>query len=367
MRVLVLWNQLTGYMKATLECLAEQPEVELHVVAFPSATDAPFSASEARPGKASYYTFTDDLDVGAIHDDIDPDALIVCGWSTSAYRRLARRSRALRILYMDNQWLGTAKQRAGVIVSRWYLGPAYDVALVPGERQAHFARLLGFREDDIWRGGLSGDYHAFAARPGQVSASRREFLYVGRLHDYKGVGVLAEAFRRYSSLVPDPWDLTVCGTGPMQKVFEQMPGVRHLGFVQPSNLPDIVQGSGAFVMPSTFEPWGVVIHEACAAGLPVICTPACGAAAALVEDHWNGYLVEPGSAQSLCEAMLRMHCLPDVERRRMGDNSALLARRFTPDRWAATLVSRIDRRLPGGSAASPHRPRRRVGRGSSIA
>jgi len=44
--------------------------------------------------------------------------------------------------------------------------------------------------------------------------------------------------------------------------------VHDKGFVQPSDLPNIFAQAGVFILPSRYEPWGVVIGEALASGLP---------------------------------------------------------------------------------------------------
>jgi glycosyltransferase involved in cell wall biosynthesis len=243
---------------------------------------------------------------------------------------------------MDNQWHGTLKQRVGVAVSPWLLRPVYDRALVPGDRAAQFASRLGFVQDAIWRGSYCGDVAAFFPNgPGRVSP-RRRFLFVGRLVPEKGVDVLIDAYARYRLAVTEPWGLTVCGTGPLAGLIRDSPGVEHHGFVQPSGLPRLFHDAGAFVLPSRFEPWGVVIHEACAAGLPIVCSSSCGAVPSLVEDHWNGFVVDPGSVESLASALRRIHHLDDGQRDDMGRRSTEVARRYTPERWAQALVARLE-------------------------
>jgi glycosyltransferase involved in cell wall biosynthesis len=342
MRILVLWTNLSGYMRACLNCLGQMPGVDLHVVSMPSASDAAFEDHEVLPASGTCYWLTPSLDLASLHDSIRPDALVVCSWHLGPYRRLARRSRALRILAMDNQWHGTVKQRLGIAVSPWLLRPAYDRALVPGDRAAQFASRLGFGQDAIWRGSYCGDVDAFLTPEPDGASTRRGFLFVGRLVPEKGVDVLLEAYVRYRDTVMAPWSLTVCGTGPLTGRVEDAPGVEHHGFVQPSGLPQLFHKAGAFVLPSRFEPWGVVIHEACAAGLPILCSSSCGAVPSLVEDHWNGYIVEPGSVESLASAMLRVHLLDPAHLEEMRRRSTEVARRYTPERWAQTLVTRVE-------------------------
>jgi glycosyltransferase involved in cell wall biosynthesis len=100
--------------------------------------------------------------------------------------------------------------------------------------------------------------------------------------------------------------------------------------------------AGAFVLASHNEPWGVVIHEATAAGLPVLCTDVCGAAADLVSDGHNGYLFAPGDADHLGRLMVRLTRMSDNDLQDMGRNSFELSRQFTPALWADRLLRCIE-------------------------
>jgi glycosyltransferase involved in cell wall biosynthesis len=120
-------------------------------------------------------------------------------------------------------------------------------------------------------------------------------------------------------------------------------GVENRGFVQPEELPRLMENAGAFVLPSRFEPWGVVVQEAAAAGLPVLCSTASGAGVHLVRDEYNGFQVESGSVEHLAETMRRMSALPVEERVQMGDRSHELSKQYTPERWARTFVEGVKR------------------------
>ena len=118
-----------------------------------------------------------------------------------------------------------------------------------------------------------------------------------------------------------------------------------LGFLQPSELPAVFERSGCLVTPSRFEPWGVVIHEAAAAGLAVICSAACGASTRLVLDGYNGAVVPAGDQLRMAEAMTWISSgVPD--RSLIGERSAALATQFTPARWASYLLERIETMRP---------------------
>ena len=102
--------------------------------------------------------------------------------------------------------------------------------------------------------------------------------------------------------------------GPEAARLAGIEGVDLLGFVQPDSLPALLARSGCLVLPSRFEPWGVVVHEAAAAGLPVVCTSVAGAASRLVLDGYNGVVVPPGDPGALARALLRISGASDAER-----------------------------------------------------
>ncbi len=64
------------------------------------------------------------------------------------------------------------------------------------------------------------------------------------------------------------------------------------GYVSQRDLPGLYASSRVLLFPSANDSWGVVVNEACAAGLPVITTPYVGVAGELVRDNENGYICE---------------------------------------------------------------------------
>jgi len=203
-----------------------------------------------------------------------------------------------------------------------------------------FARKMGFKENEILYGVLTADTAAMRQAAGR-EPERPAFLFIGRLVPVKGLDTLAAAYGVYRRAVADPWPLRVCGLGPLAHVISPVPGVEMVGFVQPEALPDQFAQSSCLVLPSRSENWGVVIHEAAAAGRPVICSTACGASVSLVRDGFNGFVFEAGDAAGLASALIRMHGASIAERRRMGEASRHLAEQYSPERWARYLLDRV--------------------------
>ncbi len=342
MKVAALWTKLSGYLNcALLELRARGAEVL--VVNEQAGPDAPFDETDFMWIERRYQWRgqPDGASVLRALDEFQPD-VILAGWSTRVYQQVCGRyrGRALRVGCGDNQWRGTVRQMVGSMVAFVHLRRFYDAMFVPGERQVVWARKMGYPEDRILKGLFSCDVNAFAKAYANRSAGARAFLYAGRLSPEKGVAILLRAYARYRDLCGEPWPLIVAGDGPIRDEVVRAQGVDWRGFVQPKGMTAVFGAASCFVMPSTFEQWCIALHEAATAGLPIICTSACGASVHLVQDGYNGRLVTPGAVDELARAMLDLSSLEQGRFAAMGRRSAELARQFSPERFATCLLER---------------------------
>jgi glycosyltransferase involved in cell wall biosynthesis len=242
---------------------------------------------------------------------------------------------------MDNQYRGTLKQRIGIAISAFFLKPCIDAFFVPGDRQAYFAKRLGY--DDVIYGLWAAEVDRFSTQT-PISHRSLSFLFAGRLIDEKNVRLLLDGYASYRERCSSPWDLKIAGTGPLKKYCEKAPGVHMLGFIQPPDLPAVYENSRCFILPSSFEQWGVVIHEAAASGLPIISSYACGASTQFVREGVNGYIIPP-TAKSLERAMLRVTQKSDTELQEMSRQSVVLANLWTPAKLADYFIDSIQWRF----------------------
>jgi glycosyltransferase involved in cell wall biosynthesis len=244
---------------------------------------------------------------------------------------------------MDTPWWGTPRQWLAQVWLARYIR-RMDLAVVSGERSWQYAWRLGVPQGRIRRGlygidgtGCTAAYDCRTARPGGWP---RAFLFVGRLDPVKGIRTLLDGYRRYRTSTPDPWPLIVCGTGPLQPEVAAEPGVDLRGFVQPGDLPRVWSEAGAFVMASNYDPWPLALVEACAAGLPVIHTDACGSAVEMVRPYYNGITIGTGDAAALARGMQWMHLhheLLPVFGCRAHELAAAYSATVWADRWAEWL------------------------------
>lgn len=343
-RVAICWMYISGYMAACWRAMAARPETDLFVIAMNPAGDPAQGAFNARimqgvkhrlmtePEIAEYTEFTRLL---AEHK---PEVIVLCGWSTPAYVRLASDPRFAGVKFvmgMDTPYNGSIRQHMGKFAKRAFFSRLSRV-IVTGERSYRLARVLGFGEQQIRRGVYGIDYPHFAplytqrlARPGGWP---RRFLYMGRYIDDKAIDRLLEGYALYRRTVTDPWPLTCCGHGPWGEAIRAAEGAEDRGFVQPADQPPILIDSGVFVLASRFDPWPLVVVESCAAGLPVLCTEACGSAVELIRPYFNGLTCATEDPESLARGMRWMHehhdRLPD-----MGRRCTEVAAGYSADMW----------------------------------
>ena len=280
--------------------LASREGVEMFVSHQAPVREAPFSDNlyAWMSNRLEWRSSADFASLGARLRAFDPEILVFSSWHLPAYRQVAKQvaKSCRRVMVIDNCWRATPKQRMGMLISPWYIRPLADMIWVPGERQAVFAKKLGFKQCTILWGLLSCDQPAIEtvhlSRVAQGRAVPHSFLFVGRFVAEKGVDQLVRAYESYRERSVDPWPLVCCGAGPLISHLEGKPGIRVEGFVQPNRLREVLASSGCLILPSTFEPWAVVVHEAASAGLLILTSKDVGASVHLVQDNFNGYIFD---------------------------------------------------------------------------
>ena len=311
MKVLILWSHISGYMAASWRALAAVSGVEVYLVAFESESEAPFDVGILGDIPHRFLTWAERQNVGLVRDlarEYRPDAILVSGWAHKAYRAVVTDPAhvlATCVMGMDTQLRLDWRQVIGRQVLRGFLRHIDRIA-VAGERAAMYARYLGFEGSQIRFGIYGLDAPAFTPlldRRLAAGAWPKRFLYVGRYAPEKDLDTLLAGYALYRAEAgPDAWDLVCCGAGP-EKGKVRGDGVTDLGFIPPARQAEVFTNAGAMVMASSYEPWGVAIAEGACAGLPLVCSDACGAAADLLRDAYNGRLFGTGDATSLARAL----------------------------------------------------------------
>jgi glycosyltransferase involved in cell wall biosynthesis len=179
--------------------------------------------------------------------------------------------------------------------------------------------------------------------------------FVGTLKPWHGLGVLAEAFRDFHALHPSS-RLLMVGAGPERvRLEEQLRGsnVLFTGAVAPDNIPAVLGSMDVAVAPyPKLEPFyfsPLKLYEYMAAGLPVVASR-IGQIEKLIDHGVTGWLVEPGEAKALAQALTTL--VNDLElRRRMGQ--AARAAVLGAHTWERAVARIFDLAFAG--LKSPHR------------
>lgn len=144
-------------------------------------------------------------------------------------------------------------------------------------------------------------------------------LFVGQLIQRKGAKYLIRAYEKLRR-ERDDVALVIIGNGQQKKELmnlctrDKIKDVYFTGFVKRKLLPLYYSISDVFVLPSLKEPFGLVINEAMACGLPIISTYKTGASFDLVKEGVNGYIVKEKDSKSLYKAIKKILMNPDLER-----------------------------------------------------
>lgn len=346
-RILFLYTEIAGYFLACVNELAKQG-ADVHIVRWPVNKEAPFNFDPGCNVNLYERKKFDATSLVSLMNNIDPDIIVCSGWIDKEYVKACRnyKGKAVKIVTLDNQWKGTLKQRIATLISRFTLLKIFSHAWVPGILQAEYAHRLGFSKDHTLTGFYSADHTYFHAQYLRNREKKKErfpgrFLYVGRYYAFKGVQDLWEAFAELQQEEPNEWELWCLGTGDLAPY--QHPKIKHFGFVQPSEMGRFVSETGVFILPSHFEPWGVVVHEFAASGFPLVCSDEVGARTAFVEENYNGYIYRAGDKEELKKVLrtIMKHSQSDLFE--MGERSVEKAKQVTPEKWAATLQSVLNK------------------------
>lgn len=376
-------NALTHDFTVTgLECFGESAEYAWRKVTAPSS----FKRVTLFPEHSARES--DGLDLKArIHAALSaarPDAVAVPGWShpgALAALQWCLQSYTSAILMSESTRHDAPRSEA----KEWmksHIVQLFSAALVGGQAHADYLVQLGFPAARIFSGydAVDNDYFATAAANARARAEdvrarlglpSRYFLASARFIEKKNLPLLLEAYaqyRRAADIPPSPprtgkgtegkvskplstdaapWSLVLLGDGPLGPTLHaQLSSLNlhshvHLpGFKQYDELPAYYALASAFVHASTQEPWGLVVNEAMACGLPVLVSHRCGCATELVSAGRNGFTFDPEDAPGLAALMSQLVQRDDLEA--MGRESERVIRRWGPGAFASGMKAAAD-------------------------
>ena len=131
---------------------------------------------------------------------------------------------------------------------------------------------------------------------------------------------------------------------------------RSPGFAKASSCFECYAAADLFVLLSRREPWGTVVNEAAAFGLPLVLADTVGAAADLLRPDENGVLVRNGDIEGSARAIARL--ADDELRERAGRRSAEVVSAWGYEPSIEPFVAAVRRAAREGSLIARDEPRR---------
>jgi 1,2-diacylglycerol 3-alpha-glucosyltransferase len=297
---------------------------------------------------------------------VRPESMAALAWARRSGRPALLMSESQKIDHPRVWWKEAIKRRR---VAR------FSAALVGGPRHRDYLIDLGIPAERIVLGYNAVDNQRYASR---AEAARRSaegrrglpdapyFLAVSRFVPEKNLVRLVRAFARYRADTPASraWDLVLCGGGPGEADIEEeilrsgcALAIHRPGFLQEDELARWYAFASAFVHPSLMEPWGLVVNEAAACGLPLLVSDRAGCAETLVPTPvgTSGLRFDPSDEDELGAALNWMANLPDDGREAMGRRAAEIVARWGPDRFAEGTLEALELAMASPRGRRTHR------------
>jgi glycosyltransferase involved in cell wall biosynthesis len=366
-RLVILTEIISPYRIPLFNSLAQQPEVDLHVI-FLAETDPALRQWQVYKDEIRFsyqvlpswrkrfgkYNFLLNSGVASALAKSIPDVILCGGYNYAASWQSLLWARLHGIpfyLWSESNAKDLRRGHAVVEFLKSHFLRRCSGFIVPGvAAQEYLQADKRINGEVIFRAPNAVDNELFAAAADSarrdaathrrtIVLPRHYFLFAGRLVREKGVFELLSAYAKLDESIRQQVGLVFVGDGVSRRQLEQQaasisPGViRFAGFAQREQLAIYYALAEILVLPTYADTWGLVVNEAMACGLPVILSRAAGCATELVRDNWNGLLVLPRDVSSLTLAMQTLAAQPDLCAT-MGANSAQHILHYSPEEWS---------------------------------
>jgi|LFRM01.2.fsa_nt_gb glycosyltransferase involved in cell wall biosynthesis len=334
-RVAIIHNIIAPYRIPVFEELAKNPLVDLRV--FYCAETHSHRNWEVNSCDTYDYTILSGtcVQVGRIKYHVNPsivrellhgnyDVIILggcCDFTTQLAFIVSKLAKIPLILWSEG--INSAQSKLGKLVSPLTnrIVASVDAVIVPGELSRQYHIECGAMPERVFIAPSVVDnefyirqYNRLRSEKNQLKKDReikhdKVILYVGQLIERKGIQYLVSAYKLFKRDNNDAC-LVIVGDGPIRDnlqeicIKQKIDDVIFTGWVSEKEKVIYYSIADVFVLPTLEDVWGLVVNEAMCCGLPIITTNAAGCSIDLVENGYNGYIVDSGDAEQLYYALL---------------------------------------------------------------
>ncbi|TWJ00638.1 glycosyltransferase involved in cell wall biosynthesis [Mucilaginibacter frigoritolerans] len=282
-------------------------------------------------------------------DELDPDVIIagsIVFYSGALGLRWAKKNKKKLIMFDDGKpsWIkrnliiqGIKNLITNQVDALWLPSMEYDSEYVPVYSKENMRYLYGF---DC----IDNELFKFAHNK---EITNKKIICVSRMVQKKNVLGLLEAWKFIESH-DDTYTLIIIGDGPLfpelksSALSMNLTKVIFLGAIDNDKIPAYLYSADAFISPSFYESWGLVVNEAMAAGLPVLLSDKINSGLTLLKDGENGYVFDPSNQLELQDKILDFIQLSDAAKTMMSTRSLeiidTMSFKIMGDELLATLI-----------------------------
>ncbi len=211
--------------------------------------------------------------------------------------------------------------------------------LVSGHKaKDHFTEKLGIPDNKIEIGYSVVDNQHFGSK---IEVEKENILLcVARFSKEKNLISLIKAFK--ASTLSKTWTLKIVGGGPLKEILQaeinEKSSVQLSDWLSYSALPILYAHARFFILPSTFEPWGLVVNEAMAAGLPIALSTQCGCVPDLLNES-SGFTFDGEKETEITSVLNKIATLDKSEMESLGVKNKGKVDAYSTRVWAKNFLS----------------------------
>jgi glycosyltransferase involved in cell wall biosynthesis len=331
------------YIRGLLAGLAELDRYEIHALVLPGDEALLPETVSARICDAPHYSLAELVAVKRAISALEPDVFHAPHYVVPFFPPRATVVTIHDLMHLTRPEHASLAKRA---YARWMMGRAFRLsARVIAVSEATKKEILAFGPAQggkvvVIPNGVRGDFFEGGAEKGSY------LLFLGNDKPHKNLDGLLSAWPRVRAAHP-ALSLVLAGVAPGRVHAE---GVRVLGFVPDAEVPGLVAGARALVLPSFAEGFGLPVIEAQAAGTPVACSDipalreAAGDAAVFFDPH------DISSLADALNMLLGDEEKKDLLRKRGRERAAQFTWTHVAEQTAAVYEATLNSSLPPSSS-----------------
>ncbi len=228
---------------------------------------------------------------------LNPDVLIITAFKpTMMYGVIWCLIKGKKIIVYNDGTLESEKDFSTIqkVLRRFVFKKAHAF-VAPGKGTVDLYKSYGLKGERIFISCLCVENSRFVSP--SIKDRKYDLLFCGQIIERKMPVFFVEVAKLVKKEVSD-LNILIIGDGDLREsMLERLDDANieytFTGFLDQEGLPQNYAKAKLFLFPTLNDPWGIVVNEACASGMPVITTPVAGVADDLILNEDNGFILQP--------------------------------------------------------------------------